>query len=151
MTPRKRVLLFATKLGYQTRSFQCCGGEIRRRDRVCDRPLRIDSTTPGTIERWRSISKMPEAAAGTVLEAQRGVAVDGMLALGDRPTITAAYVARGLGLPHNHPASVEACRSKLRMREVLRDAGVPVPWFRSVNSGAHAGAIAARKLRTPAC
>jgi biotin carboxylase len=35
-------------------------------------------------------------------------------------------------LPHNHPASVEACRSKLRTREVLRDAGVPVPWFRSV-------------------
>ncbi len=87
---------------------------------------------PGTIERLLSISKMPEAAAGTVLEAQRGVAVDGVLALGDRPTLTAAYVARGLGLPHNHPASVEACRSKLRMREVLRDAGVPVPWFRSV-------------------
>ena len=58
--------------------------------------------------------------------------MDGVLAVGDRPTIAAAYVARGLGLAHNHPASVEACRSKLRTREVLRDAGVPVPWFRSV-------------------
>jgi biotin carboxylase len=46
--------------------------------------------------------------------------------------VAAAYVARGLSLPHNHPASVEACRSKLRMREALRDAGVQVPWFRSV-------------------
>jgi hypothetical protein len=39
-------------------------------------------------------------------------------------------VARGLGLLHNHPASVEACRNKLRSREVFREAGIPVPWFR---------------------
>jgi hypothetical protein len=58
--------------------------------------------------------------------------VNGVLALGDRPTPAAAYTARGLGLPHNHPASVEACRSKLRAREVMRDAGLAVPWFRSV-------------------
>jgi hypothetical protein len=55
-----------------------------------------------------------------------------VLAVGDRPTVAAAYVARGLGLRHNHPASVEACRSKVRMREALRDAGMPVPWFRAV-------------------
>ena len=76
--------------------------------------------------------ELPEAAAGTVLEAQRGLSVDGVLAVGDRPTIAAAYVARGLGLTGNHPASVEACRNKLRIREVLQDAGVAVPWFRSV-------------------
>src|SRR5690348_14117380 len=40
---------------------------------------------------------------------------------------------RGLGMPYNHPAAVEACRSKLRMREVFRDAGLRVPWFRTVN------------------
>ncbi len=27
---------------------------------------------------------------------------------------------------------MEACRSKLRAREVLRDAGLPVPWFRAI-------------------
>jgi hypothetical protein len=58
--------------------------------------------------------------------------VEGVLTLGDRPTLAAAYAARGLGIPHNHPASVEACRSKLRLREVFRDAGLPTPWFRSV-------------------
>jgi hypothetical protein len=76
--------------------------------------------------------ELPEGAAGRVLEAQRGHVVDGVLAVGDRPTIAAAYVARRLGLAHNHPASVEASRSKVRMREVLRDAGVQVPWFRGV-------------------
>ncbi len=75
----------------------------------------------------------PETAARAVLEAQRGLRVDGVLALGDRPGPTAAYVARGLGLLHNHPASVEACRNKLRTREVFREAEIPVPWFRSVS------------------
>jgi hypothetical protein len=55
------------------------------------------------------------------------------LALGDRPAVAAAYVARGLGLSYNHPLAVEACRSKLRMREVFRDAGLRVPWFRSIS------------------
>jgi formate-dependent phosphoribosylglycinamide formyltransferase (GAR transformylase) len=76
----------------------------------------------------------PEVAAYTVLEEVRrgGGNVDGILALGDRPAVAAAYVARGLGLIYNHPAAVEACRSKLRMREVFRDAGLRVPWFRAV-------------------
>jgi len=72
----------------------------------------------------------PEAAAYTVMEALRGQDVKGILALGDRPAVAAAYAARGLGLHFNHPAAVEACRSKLRMREVFRDAGLRVPWFR---------------------
>src|SRR5260370_24983036 len=33
---------------------------------------------------------------------------------------------------HNSPAAVEVCRSKLRMREIFRDAGLNVPWFRSL-------------------
>src|SRR5712671_6814006 len=75
-----------------------------------------------------------ESAAYTVLEKTRhgGERVDGILALGDRPAVAAAYVARGLGMTYNHPAAVEACRSKLRMREVFRDAGLLVPWFRAV-------------------
>jgi len=58
--------------------------------------------------------------------------VDGVLALGDRPAQAASYAARGLGLRWHHPAAVEACRSKLRTREVLRDAGLLTPWFRAV-------------------
>ena len=125
------MLLFATKLGYQTRSFQAAadklGVEIAY---VTDRCGRLDD--PWNDHALAVHFELPEAAAGTVLEAQRGLSVDGVLAVGDRPTIAAAYVARGLGLTGNHPASVEACRNKLRIREVLQDAGVAVPWFRSV-------------------
>jgi hypothetical protein len=131
---RKRLLFFASKLGYQTRSFD----EAARKlgvdlAFVTDRCHQLedpwgDRAIPVHFE-------SPDAAACAVLEASGGAdapSVDGLLALGDKPALTAAYVARGLGLPYNHPAAVEACRSKLRTREVFRNAGLRVPWFRSV-------------------
>src|SRR6266849_3029774 len=128
----KRVLVFAGKLGYQTRSF----GEAARKlgfelGFVTDRCHQLeDPWADGAIA---AHFESPEAAAYTVLEtARNGKHVDGILALGDRPAVAAAYVARGLGLAYNHPAAVEACRSRLRMREIFRDAGLRVPWFKSV-------------------
>jgi predicted ATP-grasp superfamily ATP-dependent carboligase len=132
LSQRKRLLLFAGKLGYQTRSLD----EAARKLGVdvvfvTDRCHQLDDP-------WgdRAIAvhfEAPDAAAYAVLEAVRGGAqIDGILAFGDRPAVAAAYVARGLGVAYNHPAAVEACRSKLRMREVFRDAGLRGPWFRTV-------------------
>ncbi len=130
-----RLLIFTAKLGYQTRSFD----EAARRLGVdlvfvTDRCHQLDDP-------WgdRAIPvhfESPDTAAYAVLEAVRGQgqSIDGILALGDRPAIAAAYAARGLGLLYNHPAAVEACRSKLRMREVFREAGLRVPWFRSIST-----------------
>src|SRR5277367_1750586 len=127
-----RLLLFSAKLGYQTRSFDeaACklGVDLVF---VTDRCHQLedpwgDRAIPVHFE-------SPDAAAYAVLEAMRDQTVDGILALGDRPAVAASYVARGLGILYNHPASVEACRSKLRMREVFREAGLRVPWFRSVS------------------
>ena len=135
MTPRKRLLLFATKLGYQTRSFNAAAEKLGvGLAFVTDRCGRMDD--PWNDHALPAHFELPETAARAVLEAQRGLRVDGLLALGDRPGPTAAYVARGLGLLHNHPASVEACRNKLRTREVFREAGIPVPWFRGVSLNA---------------
>jgi len=71
----------------------------------------------------------PEEAARRIVKQSLVQPVDGLIALGDRPTATAAYTARALGFAYNSPQSVENCRSKLRQREVLRDAGLPVPGF----------------------
>jgi len=129
-TSSKRLLLFTGKLGYQTRSFEesalKLGVELVY---VTDRCHQLEDP-------WgdRAIAvhfENPEVAAYTVMESLRGQNVDGILALGDRPAVAAAYAARGLGIAYNHPAAVEACRSKLRMREIFRDAGLRVPWFRS--------------------
>ena len=125
------MLLFSSKLGYQTRSFEAAADKLAvTLAYVTDRCSRLDD--PWNDQALAVHFEEPEGAAGAVLESQRGLPVDGILAVGDRPTVTAAYVARGLGLVHNHPASVEACRNKIRMREVMRDGGVPVPWFRAV-------------------
>ena len=128
---RKRVLLFAGKLGYQTRSFEEAARKLGvELAYVTDRCHELeDPWGDGAI----AVNfESPEDAAYRVLEAARNEPADGILAIGDRPTVAAAYAARGLGIVYNHPASVEACRNKLRMREVLRDAGLPTPWFRSV-------------------
>src|SRR6266481_7338374 len=105
MSPqRKRLLLFTSKLGYQTRSFDDAAAELGvELIFVTDRCHQLEDP-------WgdRAIAvhfESPEVAAYTVLEEVRrnsqrpnGQRVDGILALGDRPAVAAAYVARGLGL-----------------------------------------------------
>jgi len=133
-SPRKRVLLFAAKLGYQTRSFDEAARQLGvHLSLVTDRCHQLDDP-------WgdRAIPvhfETPEVAAYEVLQAVRSnnATPNGILALGDRPAVVAAYVARGLAIPYNHPAAVEACGNKLRMREIFRDAGLHTPWFRSVS------------------
>lgn len=130
-SPRKRLLLFTNKLGYQTRSFEEAAQKLNTEIvYVTDRCHQLedpwgDRAVPVHFESAQS-------AAGTVAEATRGSSIDGILALGEGPVVAAAYAALELGIPYNHPASVEACRSKFRMREVFRDAGLPTPWFRTL-------------------
>ena len=96
MNPPKRLLLFATKLGYQTRSFNAAAEKLGvELALVTDRCGRMDD--PWNDQALSALFESPETAARAVLEAQRGLRVDGVLALGDRPGPTAAYVARGLG------------------------------------------------------
>src|SRR5271155_364728 len=108
--PPKQILLFTSKLGYQTRSFDEAARKLDiALTFVTDRCHQLDDP-------WgdRAIPvhfESPESAANAVLEQVRGDnEISGVLVLGDRPSVTAAYVARGLGLLFNHPASVEARR-----------------------------------------
>jgi biotin carboxylase len=124
----RRLLLLASKLGYQTRSF----AEAARRLEVhvvigSDRCHQLeDPWSDGAISLQ---FEKPENAALVLADSLRGRAIDGVIALGDRQTATAAHAARLFQLRYNSPASVENCRSKLRQREALRRAGLPVPRF----------------------
>lgn len=127
----KRLLLLTSKLGYQTRSF----AEAARKLGVeiiyaTDRCHQLDD--PWNDRAIPAHFETPEGAATEILEALRGSEPDGILALGDRSVIAAAYAARGLGVFYNHTASVEACRNKEHMRRAFRDAGMRVPWFRTL-------------------
>ena len=127
----KRLLLLTSKLGYQTRSFSDAarklGVEIVF---ATDRCHQLDD--PWNDRAIAVHFEEPEPAAISIMETLRGNEPDGVLALGDRSVITAAYVARGLGIFHNHPASVESCRSKEKMREAFRVSGLRTPSFRAL-------------------
>ncbi len=123
-----RLLILASKLGYQTRSFaeaaKSLGVDVVF---ASDRCHQLDDPwADGAIAvRFEE----PEEAARRIVQQSLVRPVDGLIALGDRSTTTAAHVARALGFPYNSPQATENCRSKLRQREVLRDAGLPVPGF----------------------
>ncbi|MCL6480973.1 MAG: ATP-grasp domain-containing protein [Firmicutes bacterium] len=128
--PSRRLLLLASKLGYQTRRFaetaRGLGVEVIFGTDRCHRlddPW-CDAALPVPFER-------PAEAVARLLEAFNVQRPDGLLALGDRPVLTAALLAERLGLPGNPPAAAEICRSKLRQREALRAAGLRVPEFAS--------------------
>ena len=129
---RRRLLLFTNKLGYQTRSSeeaaQKHGTEIIY---VTDRCHQLED--PWNDRAIAVHFEAAQAAAADVVAALNGKSIDGILALGDSPSVAAAYTARELGISYNHPAAVEACRSKLRMREVFQQAGLKTPWFRVIN------------------
>ena len=123
-----RLLILASKLGYQTRSFaeaaRSLGADVVFASDRCHQLE--DPWSDGAIALHFD---RPEEAARRIVSQSLVRPVDGLIALGDRATTTAAYAARALGLAYNHPEAVENCRSKLRQREILRDAGVLVPRF----------------------
>lgn len=124
----KRLLILASKLGYQTRGFtdaaQRAGAEVIFATDRChqlDDPWR-DGAIAAHFEK-------PEQAAAHVLAELGRRRVDAVLALGDRATTAAAYLTRALSLPGNSPRAVAQCHSKLLQREALRNVGLPVPEF----------------------
>jgi phosphoribosylaminoimidazole carboxylase (NCAIR synthetase) len=123
-----RLLILSSKLGYQARSFadaaKTLGADVAF---ATDRCHKIeDPWADGAIAvRFDD----PEDAARRIVQQSLVRPVDGVIALGDRPTSTAAHTARALRFAYNSPQAVENCRSKLRQREILRDARLPVPAF----------------------
>jgi biotin carboxylase len=77
----------------------------------------------------------PDGAARTLADAVRSREPRAVLGADDQTAVIAAKTARLLGLPQDPADAVEAARNKRLSRERLRAAGIPVPWFRSVELG----------------
>jgi hypothetical protein len=123
-----RILLLAATTGYQTRAF----GDAAERTGVelvfaTDRCHMLeDPWQDGAIPvRFHDES----ASVAAILDAVRVRPVEGIIAVGDRPTVIASRVAEALGLPGHPSDGAAAARDKQRTRERLRDAGLPGPWF----------------------
>ncbi|HKV28936.1 MAG TPA: ATP-grasp domain-containing protein [Candidatus Acidoferrales bacterium] len=128
---RKKLLILASKLGYQTRGFadaaKSLGVEVHF---ATDRCHKLDD--PWSDGALPLLFESPQDAAKEIVRRFASDPPDAVLALGDRPTPTGAYAARALGVAGNDPEAVERCRSKLAQCETLRAAGLPVPNFFSV-------------------
>jgi biotin carboxylase len=129
----KRVLLLATTTGYQIRAFGEAAEKLGVRlvfatDR-CDR-LEDPWWDHAIPVRFHD----EEKSVASIVAGVNGAAIDGVLAVGDRPTIVAAHAAAALGVPGNPPEAACASRNKLASRMALKAAGLPVPWFLAVHA-----------------
>jgi hypothetical protein len=127
----RRVLLLATTTGYQTRMFaeaaSTLGVELLYATDRCDQlddPWRDGAIAVRFHEEWRSVD--------VVLKRVDAQPVHAVLAVGDRPTVMAAYLSRLLGLPGHPPEAAAAARDKRLTREKLKAAGLPAPAFITV-------------------
>jgi len=130
----QRVVLFASKTGYQVREFASAAEAVgvdlvlaTDRCHILDDPWG-DRAVPVPFD-------YPEGA----LQALRSRGpFHGVLAVGDRPAVAAAQLAPDLGLRfHSFQAALDA-GDKFRTRVLLREAGMPVPSFRAVALSADA-------------
>jgi ATP-grasp domain-containing protein/L-aminoacid ligase-like protein len=138
----KRVLVFATTTGYQTRAFgeaaDALGVDLVFATDRCHKiedPWRDGAIAIRFHEEDRSVRRVVD-------EAMRR-RIDGVIVVGDRPTVIAARVAERLGLPYHGPEAAAVARDKLRTRQRLHDAGLPAPWFRVFSAAARASDVAA--------
>jgi predicted ATP-grasp superfamily ATP-dependent carboligase len=94
--------------------------------------------TDGLAGAWLAapVTGDADADAAAVLDAlgRGGIRVDGVLTYWEDSVSVAARVAAALGLPGNSPQSVDSARSKIRMREVSAELGLPTPAARRVQS-----------------
>jgi len=126
------VLLLATTTGYQTRAF----GEAAERIGV---DLVFATDRCDVLEDpWQDAALAirfhhERASIEAIAKAAVAKPIDGVLAVGDRPSIIAAATCEVLELPWHPVAAVTTARSKLLTRQRLAAAGLPVPWFRAID------------------
>lgn len=126
MTEKRKLLIVASKLGYQTRIFAGAA------ERLGLEPVMATDRCSGMDDPWGDHAialkfQHPEKSAAKLAREVKDIA--GIVAVGDRPTPLAARAALKLGLPFHPPAAVDAARNKYVARERWRAAGLPVPRY----------------------
>jgi len=143
----QRILLLFTTTGYNAGDFARAAEKLKvevvpgtDRCRVLDDPW-CDKAIPLRFgETQRSVRAIVEYAEHRPINA--------IVAVGDKPTVTAALASEILGLPHNSAGSVAACRNKLKARQLFQDAGLLVPAFDSYSVELDDGQLA-KRVRYP--
>lgn len=124
----KRLLLLTTTTGYQALQF-------REAAETIGVPLVLASNNCHQLDDpWNDGAlsvrfHQPMASAAKIREFAVHQPIEGVIAIGDAPTLTAAITARELGILFHPPEAVEACRNKFLAREKYKAAHMRVPWY----------------------
>jgi biotin carboxylase len=124
----RRLVILSATTGYQLHAFVEAATKLdlelvlgTDRCHVLDDPWR-DGAIPLRFEQARE-------SAQEIIDYARRNPIHAIVALGDRPTTTAAWACRALGLPYNSPEAAESCRDKYKSRQCLQSAQLKVPSF----------------------
>lgn len=110
------LILKAKEMGYETHVFAWRDGAVGEKTADFFYPI--------------SITQVDE-----ILEVCRKIRPDGVASIGsDLANITVAKLANALGLPGNDLDCIEKSTNKSAMRRAFKTAGIPVPFFRTVES-----------------
>ena len=123
-----RVLLLMTTTTYRAHDFLAAARRLGIEAVVgSDREHTLTDLTPGRTLGLDFLH--PQQGTEAILDLARNRPLDAIVAVDDDGALVAATASQVLGLPHNSVASVYAARNKHRMRQMLAEAGVPVPQF----------------------
>jgi biotin carboxylase len=120
----KRLLLFAATTGYQIRVFADAARRLGADLTLATDRCHVMEDPWGDSAIAVKFDRIAES-----LEALRGMQVDGVAAVGDRPAMLAAEAAEMLGVPFHPPAAARACNDKYLARQLYQAAGLRVPQF----------------------
>ncbi len=121
-----KILIVASKLGYQTRSF----AEAARR--LGHEAILATDRCGSLDDPWGDHAfplKFHQPAASAAKLARAMPDLGGIAAVGDKPALAAAHIAAQLGLRFHPPAAVEAAGNKYLARQRFAAAGLPVPAY----------------------
>jgi biotin carboxylase len=123
-----RILLLSATTGYQLRAFGDAAARLGYElVFATDRCHRLDDPWQDRAVAVRFHDITPSLRA--IEAVAEGGAIDGIVAVGDRPVVLAAAAAAGLGLPGNPLDAAAASTDKRATRARFSAAGLPVPWF----------------------
>lgn len=123
-----RLLLLTTTTGYQAQQFRAAAERLGI-------PLVLASNNCHALDNpWQDGAlsvhfHRPQSSSAKIREFSQRQKIDGVVAIGDAPTLTASVTARELDLRFHPPDAVEACRNKFLARKRYQAAGMRVPWF----------------------
>ena len=135
----KHLLLFAATTGYQIRVFAEAAQRLGVDVTLATDRCHIMDDPWGDHAIAVKFDQVEES-----LKALRGLRVDGVAAVGDRPAVLAAAAAEMLGVPFHPESAARACHDKFESRQRFAAAGLRVPAFFRASLSDDAEAMAAQ-------